>query len=443
MVKDTAYYDILGISPDATPTDIKKAYRKKAMLTHPDKHPDDPDAAQKFQEVGEAYQVLQDPQLREKYDQFGKDEAVPDAGFEDAGEFFTNIFGGEAFFDWIGELTMLKELTQTADVLGGDEEATKAATEEGLATQGVSGSTEAATSNEKTQTASESTEKPSTSDSKAESQELSHHKTDSSAPGTAGSTNTGVGSATTSTGGKKPPSSKISKEQREELIRLEKERREQRHKRVEELAEKLDKRLTKLVSAALNNDDMQKYKSDLHKEIEDLKIESFGIQLLHTIGKVYNQKASAFLKSQKTFGLSKIFTSVKQKGSTAKSAWNILSTALDAQVSMEEMIKAQEKGEEWDEYKKAEYERTMTGKFLATAWVSSKFEIQGVLRDVCDKILNDKTVSSKERAAKANALLIIGNEFITAERSEDEAEEARVFEELMAEATAKKHHKKK
>lgn len=410
MVKDTAYYDILGIAPDASATDIKKAYRKKAMLTHPDKHPDDPDAAKKFQEVGEAYQVLQDPQLRDKYDKFGKDEAIPDAGFEDASEFFTNIFGGEAFHDWIGELSMLKDLTQTADVLGGDEEATKAAatTDGGVAAEGASAVND---------------DKPN------DSTDLLHQSEGSTA-------------ASTTSQGKKP-SNKVTKEQREELLRLQKERKEQRVKRIEELTQKLDAKIQKLISASTDTDATAKFKSELHREIEDLKIESFGIQLLHTIGKVYNQKASAFLKSQKTFGISKIFTSVKQKGSTAKGAWNILSTAIDAQVAMEEMIKAQESGEEWDDYKKAEYERTMTGKFLATAWVSSKFEIQGVLRDVCDKILNDKSVSSKERTAKAHALLVIGNEFITAERSADEAEEARVFEELMAEATAKKQHKRK
>lgn len=408
MVKDTAYYDILGIAPDASATDIKKAYRKKAMLTHPDKHPDDPDAAKKFQEVGEAYQVLQDPQLRDKYDKFGKDEAIPDAGFEDASEFFTNIFGGEAFHDWIGELSMLKDLTQTADVLGGDEEATKAAatTDGGVAAEGASAVND---------------DKPN------DSTDLLHQP---------------EGSAASAPQGKKP-SNKVTKEQREELLRLQKERKEQRVKRIEELTQKLDTKIQKLISASTDTDATSKFKNELQREIEDLKIESFGIQLLHTIGKVYNQKASAFLKSQKTFGISKIFTSVKQKGSTAKGAWNILSTAIDAQVAMEEMIKAQESGEEWDDYKKAEYERTMTGKFLATAWVSSKFEIQGVLRDVCDKILNDKSVSSKERTAKAHALLVIGNEFITAERSADEAEEARVFEELMAEATAKKQHKRK
>lgn len=67
---------------------------------HPDKNPDDPEAAsQKFQQIGEAYQVLSDPQLRAAYDKYGKEKAKPDQGFQDPTEFFTKLFGGEAFAD--------------------------------------------------------------------------------------------------------------------------------------------------------------------------------------------------------------------------------------------------------------------------------------------------------------------------------------------------------
>ena len=65
------FYEILGLSKDATENEVKKAYRKLAMEYHPDRNPGSKDAEQKFKEASEAYEVLKDPQKRQRYDQFG------------------------------------------------------------------------------------------------------------------------------------------------------------------------------------------------------------------------------------------------------------------------------------------------------------------------------------------------------------------------------------
>ncbi len=65
------YYNLLGVSRDATADEIKKAFRKLALTYHPDRNPDDQDAARKFQDATEAYQVLSDPEERLKFDRLG------------------------------------------------------------------------------------------------------------------------------------------------------------------------------------------------------------------------------------------------------------------------------------------------------------------------------------------------------------------------------------
>lgn len=76
---NTDYYDILGVSKDASPEEVKKAYRKMAVQWHPDKHQgDDKEAAEKrFKEINEAYQILSDAKKRQAYDQFGKSAFSP------------------------------------------------------------------------------------------------------------------------------------------------------------------------------------------------------------------------------------------------------------------------------------------------------------------------------------------------------------------------------
>ena len=94
------YYEILEVSKDASPEDLKKAYRKQAIRFHPDKNPGKKDAEEKFKEAAEAYEVLSDPNKRQRYNQFGH-AGAGNGGFggggmnmEDIFSHFGDIFGG-------------------------------------------------------------------------------------------------------------------------------------------------------------------------------------------------------------------------------------------------------------------------------------------------------------------------------------------------------------
>jgi len=71
MSEKRDYYQVLGIDRDASTSEIKKAYRQRAIKFHPDKNPDDPTSSEKFREATEAYEVLKDSERKGQYDQFG------------------------------------------------------------------------------------------------------------------------------------------------------------------------------------------------------------------------------------------------------------------------------------------------------------------------------------------------------------------------------------
>lgn len=90
------FYKVLGVSRDASASDIKKAYRKLAVQFHPDKNPGDKEAEDKFKEISAAFDILKDPEKRAKYDQFGHDafRGGPSGGGVDPFDLFKDVFGG-------------------------------------------------------------------------------------------------------------------------------------------------------------------------------------------------------------------------------------------------------------------------------------------------------------------------------------------------------------
>lgn len=342
------------------------------------------------------------------------------------------IFGGEAFVDLIGEISLMKDLTATMDITMQEmeEEELAQSAEEKLnihdeEVKAASGDPTAASEAQDSAAGVANADAPAAAAAAAGPSEKptpdqsSGHSTPRRNLGQQALMDKSEEEARMEAAGlsqeekelrKKEKKKGLSKEQQERLTAFEEERKKAREDRVNTLANKLIDRLSVWTETDKGKDVSHAFEEKIRLEVENLKMESFGLEILHAVGQTYVQKGTSFLKSQKFLGISGFFSRLKDKGTLAKETWTTISTAIDAQMTMEEMAKMEERGgEDWTDEKKAEYEKRVTGKILAAAWRGSKFEIQSVLRDVCDQILNDKRTRLEKRVERAHALVIAGN----------------------------------
>ncbi|KAF9818275.1 hypothetical protein IEO21_02903 [Rhodonia placenta] len=464
---ETEYYDLLGVSPDANDADLKKAYRKQAIKYHPDKNPS-PDAEEKFKDISKAYQVLSDSNLRAVYDRNGAKMVDKEGGVgvDDAAGFFANVFGGERFKDYIGEISLMKEMTSVATTMMTEEE--KADMEREL-NEGPSAPPE-----QSPQSALEHSPKPADTEisplatpSSEPSERASHTASNGTAspprPATAvpasGSKSAASLSSVTAKDKEGSPSSqartqdkdthgkrrsKLTLEQKKKLQELDEERRKNMEERVRVLTEKLKDRLRPFVEAkhpgGKDDPETKNFETRMRREADDLKLESFGVELLHTIGNVYMMKATSFLKSKKFLGIPGFFSRLKEKGTMAKDAWGVIGSALGVQQVIQEMEKLQAKGEIPEDELRA-LEEDVTGKIMLASWRGTRFEVVQVLREVVDNVLKDPEASDQVLYNRAKGLLLMGAVFKSTVPDESD-EERRELERMVAEAASgkSKHH---
>lgn len=375
---ETEYYEILGLTPKATTLEIKAAYRRMALKMHPDKNPDDPDAGEKFKSLAVAYNTLSDPELRKKYNEFGKQQEN-DGGYVDPEAVFSTLFGGERFKDIIGTISLGQEM--------------KAALQK-------------------------------ESDEDEDQEDSGNQLVSSSQPPPPNPPST-----------KAKPKSALTPEQkakREAKAQAEAEERKRlRDGRVAKLTEALIRKLclyTEQADEEFDQPVMDSVKMIWEIEKESLSEESFGPELLRTVGSTYVAKSKRCLTATATGawggGVALVggwFHSAKSTAHVFSETVGAVRAAYDVKAVFDELSKAEAAdGPGITEERKKELEELAAKKGLRALFMGAKLEVESVIREVCDRILEEPGIPRDKIRKRAVALGILGSVYETAKNKSGE-----------------------
>ncbi|KAF9458099.1 X-domain of DnaJ-containing-domain-containing protein [Collybia nuda] len=360
---ETGYYDILGVPVTATTDDIKKAYRRLAIKHHPDKNPDDPHAEERFKDIAIAYQTLSDDALRKKYNEFGPKESAPEGGYVDPEEVFGAIFGGERFTPIIGDISLARDMKaalQEAEDAEGDDDGVKRVRD-------------------------------------AKGREI------------------------------------LSEE--EKALREEKDRKKAaekaavRKERVQKLVDNLERKLGIFTESATGPNDPDvttSWRTICELEAEELKRESYGVELLQTVGFVYVAKAKHHLATNQTlFGVGGWLHNVQGKYHVFSETVSTLRSAIELKSVFDQIQAAERAGNlSPEEKKKLEEQAAEKGlQALFKALEGTKLEVESVLRETCERVLADPSISREKSHLRAVALQILGEAFMSVKKDDQAHQE--------------------